>query len=161
MNRILVLILASFMAACSNSPAVHAKPSAPIDIEYSVPKNVEVGDEVTTVIRFVAKSNLQSLSVSASSYSGLELVSGGDMTEFIELQKGDAREIEVKISLSDEVGYLSVFATTTNALGNVQTKSIAVRYGTAGEATIKKMQSKSLVEGAKGEKLILMPGEAR
>ena len=153
--------MASLVAACSNAPAVHAKPTAPVEIEYSVPKNVATGDEVTTVIRFVAKSNLQNLTVSASPYSGLDLLSGGDMVEFTNLQKGDTREIEVEINLLGEVGYLSVFATTTNALGNVQTKSIAVRYGTAGEATMKKIQPKGLVEGAKGEKLILMPGEAR
>jgi len=161
MNRILILILSSLVAACSNSPAVHAKPSAPVEIEYSVPKNVEAGSEVTTVIRFVAKSNLQNLSVSASSYSGLELISGGSLAEFTDLQGGDIREIEVKISLLDEVGYLSVFATTTNALGNVRTKSIAVRYGKASDATINKMQSKGLVKDSKGQKLILMPGEAR
>ena len=161
MNKILVLILSSFVVACSNPPVAHAKPSAPVKIEYSVPKNIGSGAEVTTKIRFVAKTNLQRLVVNATPYSGLELVSGGDRIEFTDLQSGDVREIEVNIRLADEVGYLSVFATTTDSRGNTQSKSIAVRYGTVGDATIQKMRPQSLVEDSKGETLILMPGEAR
>ena len=161
MNKILVLVLSSFMAACSLSSAVYAKPSAPVEIEFSVPKNVQAGEDVTTVIRFVAKTNLQHLTVSASSYNGLELTSGGAPLEFTNLQSGEVREIEVKIRLLDEVGYLSVFATTTNLLGNVRTKSVAVRYGSVGEATIQKMKSQRVMDDSTGEKLILMPGDAR
>ncbi len=161
MNKILVLILSSFVVACSNPLIANAKPSAPVKIEYSVPKNIEEGTEVTTKIRFAAKINLQRLVVNATSYSGLELVSGGDRVEFTNLQSGDVREIEVNIRLADEVGYLSVFATTTDSRGNTQSKSIAVRYGTVGEATIQKMRPQGIVKDSLGEKLILMPGEAR
>ncbi len=161
MNRIFVLILSCFVAACSNQPAAHAKSSAPVNIKYSVPKTIEVGAEVTTTIQFVAKINLQRLVVSALPYSGLELVSGGDRIEFTGLQRGDIREIEVNIRLADEVGYLSVFAATTDSRGNTLSKSIAVRYGTVGKAMIQKMRPRNLIEDSKGDKLILMPGDAR
>ena len=160
-NKILVLILSSFVVACSNPPVAHAKPSAPVTIEYSVPKNIEVGAQVTTIIRFIAKTNLQRLVVTATPYSGLELISGGDRIELNNLQSGDTHEIEVNIRLADEAGYLSVFATTTDSRGKTQSKSIAVRYGTVGDATIQKMRPQGLVEDSKGDTLILMPGEAR
>ena len=63
--------------------------------------------------------------------------------------------------MADEAGYLSVFATTTDSRGKTQSKSIAVRYGTVGDATIQKMRPQGLVEDSKGDTLILMPGEAR
>lgn len=160
-NRTLILLLTGFLVACSSPPAVQAKPSAPVEINYSVPKTVQVGDEVTTVIRFTAKTDLQRLAVSASPYSGIELLSGGDSTEFTNLKSGDTREITVSIRLVEELGYLSVVASTTDSPGSTRSKSIAVRYGSANAATLQKMQPRGLVEDAKGEKLILMPGEAR
>lgn len=160
-NRTLMLLLTGFLVACSSPPAVQAKSSAPVEIEYSTPDKIQAGDEATTVIRFTAKTDLQTLTISASPYSGIELLSGGDSIEFANLKSGDAREITVSIRLIDELGYLSVFAATTDSRGNTQSKSIAVRYGAAGEATIRKIQSRGLTENPTGEKLILMPGEAR
>jgi hypothetical protein len=156
-----MLLFTCFLVACGAPQTVHAKPSAPVEIEYSAPKTARAGDEVTTVIRLTATTDLQKLTVTVSPYSGLELVSGGDHVEFTDLQSGGTREIEVNIRLTDELGYLSVFATTTDSRGNTRSKSIALRYGTADEVTIQKMTPRGMVEESTGERLILMPGEAR
>jgi len=161
MNKILMLILSSFVVACSNPLVAHAKSFAPVGIEYSVPKTVEIGEEVTTVIRFVVRADLQRLVLSVSPYSGLELIASGDNVEFADLQKADAREMAVNIRLTDEVGYLSIFATTTDLRGKTQTRSIAIRYGAAGEATIQKMRTPGSIDNSKDERLILMPGSPR
>jgi len=161
LNRILLLILINFLVACSNAQSAYAKTSAPVAIEYIVPKTVEVGEQVVTKIKFVSKTNIQRMEVYADSYNGLELISGGDRTGYTELQNGDSREIEVNIRLLDEVGYLSVFATTTDSSGKVQSKSIMIRYGIAGEITKQKLKSKNVMENSNGEKLILMQGDER
>jgi len=160
-NKALILSLTVFLVACSSPPAVQAKPSAPVEINYSIPKTVQAGDEVTTVIQFTAKTDLQWLTVSASPYSGIELLSGGDRIEFANLKTGDTREITVNIRLAEEVGYLSVFATTTDSRGKTRSKSIAIRYGAVGETTIQKMRPRGLIDNSKDEKLILMPGSPR
>ena len=160
-TRTLILLFTSFLVACGAPQTVHAKPSAPVEIDYSAPKTVRAGDEITTIIRLTATTNLKKLTVTVSPYSGLDLVSGGDRTEFTEIQSGNTREIKVNIRLTEEVGYLSVFATTTDTQGNTRTKSIALRYGTVGDTINQKMRSPGTVEDSTGEQLILMPGEAR
>lgn len=156
-----VLIALSFLiAAVSASFAAQGKPTAPVSIEYSVPKDMRSGDTVSTTIKFVAQANLEQLEVSVASYEGLEVVSKNEKTVFQNIKKGEKREIEVTVRLTAEIGYLSVFATTTTARG-ASTKTIAIRYGTAGDATKQKLKSQKLQKTPEGEKLILFPGEKR
>ena len=161
MNKILIVILFSLMTACSNQSVVHAKPTAPVAIEYSVPKNIQPGTEITTSIRFVAMTDMQLLAVSASSYEGLTLISGGHPVEFTNLKRGDSREMEVTIHLDEERGYLAVYASSTATTGKTRSKSITIGYGSAGAATKQKMKSPHYSEQNSGEKLILMPAEDR
>ncbi|MFQ5456567.1 MAG: hypothetical protein ACE5EA_10280 [Nitrospirota bacterium] len=138
-----------------------AKPTAPVSIEYSVPKNIQRGEEVSTVIRFVAQVDMESMEVSVTPYEGLEIVSSEDKTVFLKLKKGEAREFTVRIRLTDpEVGYLSVFATTTTSFGR-RTKSIAIRYGVPGPATKQKLKSDKVLETSEGERLYLFHGDPR
>ncbi len=146
---------------CSMPFMAFAKPTAPVAIKYSVPKNVQMGDAVSTIIRFVAQADLERLEVSVSPYEGLILTSNEKKVLFLDIKRGETRELGVKIQLTDpEVGYLSVFATTTTAI-STRTKSIAIRYGTAGPVTSQKLRSKKLVETPEGENLILLPGDPR
>ena len=161
MNKIILLIFSGLLAACSNATPVQAKQSAPVDIIYSVPKNISSGSTLSTTIQFSAKTDLQKLTVSARPYSGIELMSGGDAIDFDKLQNNDTRSIKVNVQLTDDIGYLSVFATTINTRGRTQSKSITIRYGTSNQSTLQKMQSPHLIETPKGEQLILMPGAAR
>ena len=160
-NRALVLFFASFLITCGSLSAVQAKPSAPVKIDYTVPKTVQAGDDVITIIRFTSKADLQYLTVSTSPYSGLELLSLGESITFINLKAGDIREISVSIRLLEELGYLSVFATTTNLLGSTRSRNIAIGYGSSNAIELKKKQSKGVESDSQGNRLILMQGEAR
>lgn len=148
------------LIGASLSFATGAKPTAPVSIEYSVPKNVQTGDTVSTTIRFVAQANLEQLELSVAPYEGLEVISKNEKAVFQNVNKGEKREIEVTVRLRDEIGYLSVFATTTTSRGT-STKTIAIRYGTPGTATKQKLKSEKLQKTPEGEKLILFPGEKR
>ncbi len=160
-NRALTLILLFSLTACSHQPTVHAKTSAPVSIESSVPENIQTGEHVSTTIRFVAEIDLQQLVLSADAYSGLTLVSGGDEIVLSDLKYGDSREIKVSILLEDEVGYLAVYAETTDDQGRTQHKNITLRFGTVGADTLQKMKSSDLHEDSAGEKVIILPVEDR
>lgn len=156
-NKIITLIFVGLLAACSQPTVVHAKSSAPVEIEYAVDDNVNIGEQVTTTIRFVAKTDMQNMVISAASYNGVSLLSGGEQTVFTSLKSGDAHEIKVRVQLNESVGYLAVFAATTDAQSRTQHKNIAIRYGAQ---TVQKSNSQTVSEGATGELLILMPAEA-
>ena len=161
MNRMLFLLLSSLALVFASGLTVQAKPVAPVELDYSVPKNMAPGTQVTTLITFIATADLQQLTVSARAYKGLVLLSGGDPLVFSDLKRGDRREMEVSIQLADEVGYLSVFATTTDSRAKTQARSMAIKYGQVGEATKQKTRPQGLIENPAGEKLILMPAEPR
>lgn len=155
------IFLMCLVMVCAMPLAVSAKPTAPVAIEYSVPKNVQTGDEVSTTIRVVAQADLEGLKISVSPYEGLVLLSNKEEASFLTIKRGEAREFEVTIQLTDpEVGYLSVFATTITTT-DTRTKSIAIRYGTAGPEKNQKLRSNNLVKTQKGEDLILLPGDPR
>lgn len=149
------LIIAGFVPF-----AAQAKPTAPVSIEYSVPKNVHTGDTVSTTMSFVAEANLEQLEVSVSPYEGLEVVSNNVKSIFQSVKKGEKREIAVTVRLTAEIGYLSVFATTITSRG-VSAKTVAIRYGIPGEATKQKLKSEKLQKTEEGKKMILFPGEKR
>jgi len=141
---------------------LESKMTAPVTIEYTVPKTVQTGDTVSTVIHFVAQTDLEVLKISVAPYRGLKLLSKKEETLFFDLTKGERRNLEVEIQLTDpEVGYLSVFA-TTETIRSTSTKNIAIPYGTAGVLTRQKLKSSnSVFKGSEGEALILMPGDPR
>lgn len=159
-NRTLVILLATFAFACNNTPVVHAKSTAPVTIDYSVPKNIEAGNQATATINFTAKTDMQ-LVMSASAYSGLDLISGGEEIVVNDLKTGDSQTMDVTIRLNDAAGYLAVYAKTTDANGRVKYNNIAIRFGDADAQTTQKMTTQKLSTGASGEAVILMPAEAR
>ncbi len=141
---------------------LEAKMTAPVTIEYTVPKTVQTGDTVSTVIHFIAQTDLEVLKISVAPYRGLKLLSKKEETLFFDLTKGERRDLEVEIRLTDpEVGYLSVFA-TTETIRSTSTKSIAIPYGSAGVLTRQKLKpGNSVFKPSEGEALILMPGDPR
>jgi len=157
-----VLITLSFLiAAISTSSVAQGKPTAPVSIEYSVPKGMRSGDTVSTIIKFVPQTDLEQLEVSVEPYEGLEVVSRNEKAAFQNINAGEKREIEVTVRLTAEIGYLSVFAATETARGARSTKAIAIRYGTADDATKQKLKSQNFQKTNEGENLILFPGEKR
>jgi hypothetical protein len=91
-------------------PYASAKPpSAPVNVEFSVPDNVKLGDEVTTVLTFRALADLDRLDVSMAPFKGLELLSEPKEATFTNVRKGEGRQVTVRIRLTAEpFGYLSV-----------------------------------------------------
>ncbi len=160
-NRALIVMLACHLVVFSIPSTANAKPSAPIDIEKITPETIRIGEEVRSVIRFTAKTDLQHIDVSFSPYSGIELLSHKRHIEFFDLKRNDHREIELRIKLTRETGYLSVFARTTSMAGNTQTRSIAIRYGTPSDTLKRKPSRKNGTNNASGERLILLPGSPR
>jgi hypothetical protein len=159
-NRTLAILLATFAFACTNTPVVYAKSTGPVTIDYSVPKNIKAGSQVTTSISFTAKTDMH-LVMSASAYRGLDLISGGEEVVVNDLKRGESHTMDVTIRLNDAAGYLAVYAATTDANGRVKHKNIAIRYGDADANATQKMTSEKLSTEANGETLILMPAEAR
>ncbi len=159
-NRSMMLLLVCYLVISSVPSMANAKPSAPIDIDNINPEIIQVGEEVRSVIRFMAKDDLQHIEVSLSPYSGIELLSHERHVKFFDLKRNDYRAIEVRIKLTNETGYLSVFATTTNMAGNTRTRSVAIRYGSSSD-TLNRKSSRKNENDALRKKLILLPGSPR
>jgi len=170
-NKILILILAGFASACSNTldaqskaetpMADNKKMSAPVNIESSVPKNMKAGEQITTKIRFVALADIPELVVSAKAYSGLELVSGGNELVVTNIKRGETHDMEVTVLLKDDIGYVAVYAAVINAQGKTSYNTRSIRFGSPSAATLQKMESEHLIENSQGEQLIIMPAEDR
>jgi len=159
MNKTLIVILVSFITAITNSTLVQARISAPVSFEAIVPVGLEAGDEVTTTVRFIAGSDMQNMVISAAAYNGLTVVSGGEQQVITGVSKGDTFNIKVSIRLDEEIGYLAVFAATTDTQGRTMNKNTAIRYGKPSATTRQRLSSNSLTTGSNGETLILMPAE--
>lgn len=160
-NKTLIVVLVSFIAAITNSTLAQARITAPVSFEAIVPVGLEAGDEVTTTVRIIAGSDMQHMVISAAAYNGLTVVSGGEQQVITNVSKGDTFDIKVSIRLDEEIGYLAVLAATTDAQGRTINKNTAIRYGQPGVTTMQKLSSNNLTIGSNGETLILMPAETR
>ncbi len=141
--------------------AFAGKVSAPVDIESSVPKNIAGGDVVSALVRVIARAELETLEVSFTPSSGLELLSGGGPHSFAAVKKGETLEFTLEVLLTDpEVGYLNVF-TTTVARAKTMGKTVAIRFGVAGPVTQRKLESANVRVMPDGERLILHQAEKR
>mgnify|MGYP006135473981 CR=1 FL=1 len=153
MNRICVLLVSCLITACSQAMLVQAKPSGPVDIIYTVSKNLAIGGVVTTTLWFKAKMYLQQLVVSASPDRGLTLESSVDKQVFTNIEIGAMREVEISIMLIDSKGYVSVGAETTDTNGRIRHNNKIIKFNSN---MIDTTRSKS-VDVNTSEKLILMP----
>src|SRR5581483_8880202 len=82
-------------------PVFAQKPTAPVEVSYTLPQTIRPGDEVTTVIRLTAESDLIQIYVSVSPGERLELLSSLKEARFLDVKGGEAREFEVKVRLTD------------------------------------------------------------
>jgi hypothetical protein len=141
---------------------VQAKPSGPIVVEYDIPKNSAIGESVTTTLRFVAKTYLQQLVVSASPDRGLTLESGGDQQVFTNIEAGAISEVQISIILSDANGYVAVAAETTDTNGRIRHANKMIKF-TASDFEVTELKKIDSSAGNNaddtGEQLILMPAE--
>ncbi len=153
--------LCALCACATVVPVAQAKPTAPIEIDYNQPETVDAGDEITTILDVTATARLTGLKVKVVPYRGLELVSGEQEIRFEAMAKGDKQAIPVTIRMLDnEVGYLSVFATTTTSRGE-RTRAAMLKFGQAGEVTLQRMKSGSVKDAVTGENLNIMKGDPR
>jgi len=163
MLRVCILFV-SFCTLCACAtvvPIAQAKPTAPVEINYSQPEIVKAGDEITTTFDVTATARLVALTVKVVPYRGLELVSGEQEIIFDAMAKGDTQSIPVTIRiLDDEVAYLSVFATTKTRRGE-RTRAAMLKFGQAGKVTLQRMKSRSEKDAVTGENLNIMKGDPR
>lgn len=107
-----------------SSVVLAQKPSAPVRVEYDLPATIQTGDEISTVIRLTAESDLVQILVSVSPGEGLEILSTEKVARFLDVKGGQTREFGVKVRLTDpKEGFLNIFAATTTRF---ETRSEAV-----------------------------------
>jgi hypothetical protein len=163
-NRIFVVAMSFFIAACSQSTMVQAKQSGPVIIGYDIAKDLVVGELVTTTVDFTAKMYLQQLVVSVAADRGLTLESGAAQQVFTNIEVGAMREVEISIILTDSKGYVSVTVETTDTNGRISNKNKVIKF-TSDDADAGQLKAidKSVNEkfdGNADRSLILMPAEA-
>ena len=156
MNKLIMLSLALMLGASSLAKAV--SPSS-VTLEYDTPDNIMAGEVVTTTIRLTANQNLSSLTASASAYSGLELISGGNNLVFRNLKRGDSREFEVTIHLDNDLGYLAMETTSIDTTSRKRYNSQAIRFGSPSKTTRARMKSQNIIVDSSGQTLLLMQAE--
>ena len=110
------------------SAALAEKPTAPVEVGYTLPSTIQTGDEITTVIRLTAESDLIQIYVSVSPGEGLEILSTPTEARYLNVKQGETREFEVKVRLTDpKEGFLNVFAVTTTRFQQ-RSKGVAIPY---------------------------------
>jgi len=160
-TALFAVIVSSFLLACAAPPAVVAKTSAPITIKSDASESLQSGEEFTTTLTLTAQTNLKKLELSLAPYKNIELVSKNSKADFFDINTNDTRTVEVTLRLLAPVGYLSVFATTTDALGNNRTEAKALKFGTHPKTPSRSLNQQTPSITINGEKLILMPSETR
>ena len=161
-KKVILVLLAGLLAVCNFSVmTAYAKPTAPVTISYSGLNALNDDDVFTTVIKFTAEDDLLQLVVSASPYRNVNLLSESGEFKFVNLKRGESREITVRVQLLAGRGYLGVLASTIDLSGLERNKSIAVGYGTLKHLRQFKKSDDMSVKELDGERLILIPGEER
>lgn len=164
-STFITLIASCFLIACATPPSVSAKPSAPVAIKSDAPKNITTNNQFTTTLTFTAQANLTKLELSLSPYKNIELVSQNNTAEFYDINADETRTLEITLRLLAPVGYLSVFATTTDTHGNKRTEAKALKFGehpaTPSRSLSNQKSNGDGVGGVNEERLILMPAEPR
>jgi hypothetical protein len=141
------------------SSQLSAMSPSPVTLEYDVPENLMPGEVVTTTVRLIANKDLASLTISASAYDGLILISSGNETVFENITRGDSREIEVTIQLDNDLGYLAMETTSIDTASRERYNNQAIRFGEPNATTQSRMGADNLIEDSSGETLFLMQAE--
>lgn len=110
-RRKAIAVLALMVAASGAwSPAGATQKSRwiPVQVEYSVPPGLKTGDEVTTVFTFTATADVPKLEVKLKPVKGLEWLEGEKVTTFESVDKGQQRQVKVRLRLTADRGQLSL-----------------------------------------------------
>lgn len=156
MKKIIMLSLVLMVVVSS---IAQARPTSPVSLEYDEPENIMAGQLVTTKVRVIANTDLPSITLSASAYSGLLLISGNEETVFTNLKRGDSREIEVTIQLDNDLGYVAMQIASTDTMDRDRHQSLALRFGSPNTTTLSKMRSQNTIVDSSGQTLELMQAE--
>lgn len=156
MNKFIIIVATLLIAACSQSTLVQAKPSGPISIEYDIPKSVTIGDVVTTTVKLKSTIDLQKLTVSFISRSGLTIQSGGSERVLTNIKASDITNVEFTIILDDLKGYAGAFIQGIDSNGTKYSINKVMKYGSGTTVTNKITTIKN-----NGDSLILMPAEVK
>lgn len=101
-----------------------------VHLTFAGPPDVKTGDEVTTLLRFMATQDVEQLDASVREGSGLAILSQPYDVVFSDLRKGMVREFEVRIRVTGENrGRLVVSYSTRSATYGTARESKVIEYG--------------------------------
>lgn len=151
-----ILIVMLFSALISVTASIHAKPSAPINVNYHVIKIVSIDETISHELSVFSNIDLAKLSVILSPQSGLTL-DESSMQSFTNINAGENTAVLFNATYTNNVGYVIVDITATDVNGDVHYKNKVIKYGT-GSALVEKF---SAVTSVNDEKVILMPAQVQ
>lgn len=158
---LLISLLVASLGCTDNGREVRSdrakmgKPSAPIDISYTVPGDVGVGTSAEVVVTFRLRSPADGLELVFEEGRGLRIDS--EETTFIYGPREDGTSISEKVTVTPEVEgvvYLNVFVSGTFD-GRAMTRTGAVPVG-SGERRLDRPVG-VVRTGADGEKILEIP----
>ena len=128
-NIFWVLALVVCAGAGWSATAAAQKPRwTPVEVDYSVPPGLKVGDEVTTVFRFTVTADVPKLEIRLTPVEGLAWVEGQRVTTFEHVVKGQQRDVTVRLRMTADVGNLSLLMRAMYG-EDMFGDSVLVRYG--------------------------------
>lgn len=154
MNKYIAIVLILMINTLN---AVHAKPSAPITIEYEAIKSVDIDENVLQNISLVPSIDIQTLSVQLSARNGLSLADSSKNQTFSNVKAGDSVFVEFNAQMEETVGYVVVTVTGTDLTGQTHVKNKVIKLGT-GIIAVEKTTAVTVVND---EQIILMPAQTQ
>lgn len=135
MHRLIRLATLAAAIAAVCGATVFAKPElAAVRIQYDEPAPMRVGEEATTVLTVRALGDLDQVVVNIAPLRGVDLLSDTRDVTFSGLQRGETRQVTVRVRLTDpRIGELSVTYRTHQGK-RIAAGATTVLYPAAGPA---------------------------
>lgn len=161
----LMVLMTPYASSCAagrhpqKEMKVSGKPTAPIDISYSVPDSATIGASVSVVVTITVLSDVTDLRLNITAGEGLSL-SGGELVKIYGEQNRDAVLSETITATPNARGilYLNVFTS-----GLFQGKSMAhasavpISVGTSPEKMLKK--AGAVERDSTGRNIVILPAQ--
>lgn len=110
MNRRNLLLLLAFLLfnAAIAADGVQKPRWTPVDVDYSIPPGLKVGDEVTTVFTLTATDSIPRLEVRLDPLSGIEWLDGDRERVFETVDKGQQRTVRARVKVTATRGEVAL-----------------------------------------------------
>ncbi|MCZ6688229.1 MAG: hypothetical protein O7H41_01295 [Planctomycetota bacterium] len=150
------------MAGCTNAvdsrPAnrsISGKPTAPVNITYTVPDKADVGKAIDAVVSFKVLQAVENLKLTLTEGKGLRIVSERTTFDYGARAAGASFSETISVRPEEEgILYLNVFV-TGGYRGKVMTRTGAVPIKTGNKGTLD--APGRLTRDSEGRRLIEMP----